>query len=191
MKYKSSILYFNLCVVYNIQFRKMLDKNECNGRVNILEGEDDPNVKFRMYERIAVKNKATEYRDALVGVLEDNVLAQVYFSAANEQIIQNGIRAGVYNLSKDKYVVAQQNSDQLKIVMRSIYLQFARHSEIGIREQVEVLNTLVLEYCVPYVYSEAVSYVKYLRDQSTLVMPLDHALQSDRQYKQLQERAWI
>ena len=170
---------------------KIIQNDKYNGRVNVLEGEDDVNVKFRMYERIAVKNKATEYRDALLGVMEDNVLAQVYFSAANEQIIQNGIRAGVYNLSKDKYVVAQQNSDQLKIVMRSIYLQFARHSTIGITEQVEVLNKLVLDYCVPYVFSEAVSYVKYLRDQSTLVMPLEHALQSDRQYKQLQEKPWM
>jgi hypothetical protein len=162
-----------------------------NGRVNIMEGEDNAEIKFRMYERIAVKNKATEYRDALLGVLEENVLAQVYFSAGNEQILQNGIRAGVYNMSKDRYVVSQQNSDQLKIVMRSIYLQFARHSNTDVTGQVEVLNKMVLDYCVPYVYSEAVSYVKYLRDQSSLVMPLDHALQSDRQYKQLQEKSWL
>lgn len=169
---------------------KILDMKKYNGRVNIIEDENIED-KFKMYERIAVKNKATEYRDPLLGIWEKNVLAQVYFSAGNEQILQNGIRSGVYNLSKEKFVPTQQNSDQLKIVMRSIYLQFAQHRPTDITGQVEVLNKLVLDYCVPFVYEEAVSYVKYLEDQSTLVMPLEHSLQSDRQYKQLQEKPWM
>jgi hypothetical protein len=168
-----------------------MTQNIYNGRINILEGEDDPNVKFQMYERMAVKNKASPYMDVLLGVLEDNLLSQVYFSAGNEQILQNGIRSGVYELSKEKYVVSQQNSDQLKIIMRSIYLQFARHNNTDITEQVKFLNNKVLDYCVPYVYSEAVSYVKYLNDQSTLVVPLEHSIKTDRQYKQLQQRPWV
>jgi hypothetical protein len=177
-------------MINDLYDEKIIDMKKYNGRVNIMDVED-PDTKFKMYERILVKNKATAYREPLVGVLEDNVLAQVYFSAENEQIIQNGLRSGVYNMSKEKYVVAQQNSDHLKIIMRSIYLQYAQHKKIGITQQVDDLNKLVLDYCVPFVYNEAISYVKYLEDQSTLVVPLEHPSQSDRKFKQLQGRSWI
>ena len=51
--------------------------------------------------------------------------------------------------------------------MRSIYLQSAKHQSNNITKQVEDLNQLVLDYCISFVYAEAVSYVKYLEDQST------------------------
>jgi hypothetical protein len=46
----------------------------------------------------AIKNKATEYRNATLGIWEDSLLSHVYFSAENEQIIQNGIRSVLYIL---------------------------------------------------------------------------------------------
>ena len=165
--------------------QKILDMKKYNGRINVLEPED-PDTRFRMFEKIALKNKSKEYRDPVAGVWEDNVLAQVFFSAANIQILQNGLRAGVHAASHGKYVVPPQNQDALKIVMRSTYLQYAKHSPHRITEQVEELNSLVLDYCVPFVYNEAVSYVKYLQDQSTLVVPLERETRPDREYKQLQ-----
>ena len=163
---------------------KIIDMKTYNGRVNLME--EDSTIKFQMYERSANKNKSTGYNNALDGMLENNVLSQVYFSAGNEQILQNGIRAGVYKLSKEKYVVCQQNSDQLKIIMRSIYLQFATHNRDNITYQVESLNKRVLQYCVPYVYAESITYERYLKDQSTLVVPLERSIQPDRDFKQLQ-----
>lgn len=163
----------------------IIDTKEYNGRVNVIDNIKDPDVKFKMYERVAVKNKATQFRDPIVGIWEENVLSQVFFSAENEQIIQNGMRGGVFHLSKQKYVISQQSSDNLKIVMRSIYLQFAKHNPTDITKQVEVLNNLVLDYCIPFVYNEAVSYIKYLEDQSTLVTPLERSMQCDRDFKQL------
>lgn len=161
-----------------------------NGRVNLIEPED-PMVQFQMFERIAIKNKTTEYRNPLEGIWEQNLLSNTFFSAENIQILQNGMRAGVYRLSKDQYVVPPQNLEALKIVMRSIYLQHAKHSPNQIREQVAKLNQLVLEYCVPFVYNECVSYIKYLQDQSTLVVPLDREVRPDREYKQLEMKPWF
>lgn len=168
--------------------QRILDKY--NGRVNLMEAED-PMVQFQMFERIAIKNKATEYRNPLEGIWEQNILSQTFFSVENIQILQNGLRAGVYRLSKDQYVVPPQNLEALKIVMRSIYLQHAKHSPNQIREQVAKLNQLVLEYCVPFVYNECVSYIKYLQDQSTLVVPLDREVRPDREYKQLEMKPWF
>lgn len=164
---------------------KIIDMNTYNGKINLM-AEEDSNVKFQMYERSAIKNKSKGYDKALDSVLENNILAKIYFSSGNEQILQNGIRAGVYKLSKEKYVICQQNSDQLKIVMRSIYLQFATHNKDNITGQVEQLNKKVLGYCIPYVYAESISYEKYLNDISTLVVPLERSMQPDRDFKQLQ-----
>jgi hypothetical protein len=166
-----------------------LDKN--NGRVDLLKTNEDPAVVFRMQERIAIKNKATEYRDALTGIWENTVLSKLYFSSENIQILQNAIRAGVYKMSNNRYVIAPPNIDTLKIIMRSIYLQNAQHEPDRITEQIEQLNKLVLDYAIPSTFNEAVGYEKYCEDQSTLVVPLELPLHHDRQYKQLELKPWF
>jgi len=174
----------------NAYNQKILDAGRYNGRVNIVEPEN-PDIVFKMQERLAVKNKSSEYRDALAGIWEDNILSKVYFSAENVQILQNGLRAGVYEMSNKEFIIGAQNVDTLKIVMRSIYLQFAEHREEDIKGQVERLNRLVLNYCIPTVFSEAVGYQKYRLDQSTLIVPLSLPQHHDRQYKQLQLKRWF
>lgn len=161
-----------------------------NGRVNVLEPEN-PDIRFQMYEKVAVKNKATEYREALTGEWENNLLAKVFFSQGNAQIVQNGLRAGVYEMSKNQYVIPPQNMDALKIIMRNIYLQYAQHYATDVTGQVERLNNLVLSQCVPMVYNETVGYMKYLQDQSSLVVPLDVPMHHDRNYKQLELKPWF
>jgi len=166
------------------------DQLQCNGRVNII-GPEDKNARFKMAEKIGIRNKATEYRGALMNVWEDNILARVYFSSENIQIIQNALRKGVYDKSNGKLNIPNQNIDNLKIIMRSVYLQHARHHPDNITEQVETLNKLVLDYAIPYVYNEAVFYLKYVEDQSTLVMPFQRCNKIDRDYKQLEPRFWV
>ena len=172
------------------QVNKILDMDKYNGRVNLFD-PPNPDVQFKMQERLAVKNKATEFREALDGIWESNVLAQVFFSVGNVQILQNGLRAGVYKKSENRFVIAPQNIDTLKVIMRSTYLQYAEHYEHDITGQVERLNKLVLDYAVPTVYNEAVGYIRYCQDQSTLVLPLEQPRHHDRQYKQLQLKPWI
>jgi hypothetical protein len=169
----------------------IIDGSRYNGRVNIIENPD-PTAVFKMQERIALKNKSTRYDSALAGNdWEDNMLARVFFSAENIQILQNGLRAGVYKMSKNKIVIPPQNIDQLKIIMRSTYLQYAEHLPTNITQQVERLNKIVWDYVVPTVYNEAVGYVKYMQDQSSLVMPIDRPLHHDREYKQLELKQWF
>ena len=164
-----SIIHLNPDNINNNQ--TILEAERYNGRVNIVE-PPSPDIVFKMQEKIALKNQPTEYREALSGTWETNVLSQVFFSKENVQILQNGLRAGVYKSSGDKYIIAPQNVDTLKIIMRSIYLQYAEHYPDKITEQVERLNKLVLDYAVPTVYNETVGYLKYCQDQSTLVVPL-------------------
>lgn len=172
----------------------ILDMERYNGRVNIIS-QPDPNVMFRMQERIALKNKPTSYYNALSGNdWEDNLLARTYFSAENVQIIQNGLRAGVYKMSKtagNEIVVPPQNVEQLSVIMRSIYFQYGENFGTDIRGQIERLNKIVLDDVVPRVYNESMGYLKYLQDQSSLVVPLANPLHHDRNYKQLELKPWF
>ena len=107
------------------------------------------------------------------------------------QIIQNGLRAGVYELSKNKMIVSEQNTDSLKVIMQSIYNLYAEHNMDNVRDQVARLNKYVIDKAVPAVYTEAVSYQKYIMDQSTLVVPMDYPKLNDREFKQHEFKSWI
>jgi len=171
--------------------RGIIDMQRYNGQVNIIS-QPDPQALFKMQERIALRNKATSYHTALCGNdWESDLLSKVYFSAENVQILQNGLRAGVYEKSGNQIVVPPQNIDQLKIIMRSTFLQYAEHKPDNIKGQIETLNRLVLDYAVPNVYNEAMGYLKYLQDKSTLVVPLELPQHHDREYKQLELKPWF
>lgn len=170
----------------------ILDMEKYNGRINLME-LPPKDIRFQMYEKIAVKNKSTEYRDSLHGILEDNTLSRVFFSSGNVQILQNGLRAGVYEMSgQKKIVIPPQSIDHLKIIMRSTYLQYAEHrQDVSITKQVEDLNNIVLDYVVPTLYNETMGYLKYIEDQSTLVQPLEIPKLIDRDFKPLEWKKWF
>ena len=162
-------------------------KKSSNGRIDIVN-KDGPNMcnLFAMYDKIPA-NQCTTLREPTLGQWEDTNLSRAFFSEQNIQILQNGIRAGVYNKSNGQYIIAPQDCDSLKIIMRSIFLQYSANQCDNITQQIESLNKMVLDYIVPRVYSEAQGYMQYLVDASTMYTPLANpvmASQNDkRNYK--------
>lgn len=159
-----------------------------NGRVNI----KSPNTSalFQMYDKIPA-NQCTTFRNATEGLWDETPLSLAFFSQANIQIIQNGIRSGVYHRSNGQYVIGPQDCDSLKIVMRSVFLQHCANQPTHIPEQIAELNKLVLNYCIQQVYSEAQGYMKYIDDVSTLVVPLAHPVQASTNDRQLELKSWF
>ena len=73
---------------YNSSQTSMLNNSiQYNGRVNTLELSEDPDARFKMFEKIAIKNKATEYREPLKNDFEENALSQAFFCKENVQIV--------------------------------------------------------------------------------------------------------
>lgn len=144
-----------------------------NGRVDIVNKMQCPDLSnlFAMYDKIPANQCAT-FREPTLGQWDETCLSKSYFSKENIQIIQNGIRSGVYKKSNQQYIVAPQDCDALKIIMRSVFLTHSSNQPNNITEQIQQLNKIVLDYCIFHVYSEAQSYVKYLHDVSTLAVPL-------------------
>ena len=159
-----------------------------NGRVDILGPNTD--LRFSMTDRIPI-NEASSFRDAMTGNWNNTALSDAFFSAQNIKMIQNGIRAGVYKKSNGNYIIGEQSYDELKIVMRSIFLQNSKNLAINIPQQIEELNNLVLKYTIHQVYGEAEGYMKYKTDASTLVVPLAMPVLSYSNDKQLELKKWF
>ncbi len=165
-----------------------INTTNSNGRVNILGPNTD--LRFSMTDRIPI-NQCSSFRDAMTGNWNDTPLSDAYFSARNMKIVQNGIRAGVYNKSNGQYVIGEQNGDELKIIMRSVFLQHSKNLAIDIPGQIQRLNEYVLNYAVNQVYGEADGYMKYKRDASTLVVPLSSPVLAYSSDKQLELKHWF
>lgn len=159
-----------------------------NGRVDIKT--PDTSKLFSMYDKIGA-NQCTTFRNPTEGLWDETPLSKTFFSKENIKILQNGIRAGVYHRSNGQYVIGPQDCDELKIVMRSIYLQYAANQLSNIPQQVEQLNKMVLNYCVQQVYSEAQAYVKYVDDVSTLVVPIAHPVMANNTDRELIMKPWF
>lgn len=138
-----------------------------NGRLDIIH-----NSCFTHSDKLHVSDPIS-FRQPLTGNWSDNKLSILFFSQQNQKTLQNGIRAGVYKLSNGVFNIGEQSYDELKIIMRSIFLQYSKNNKKNITAQVKGLNDLVLDYAVKQVHGEAEAYMKYKFDVSTLAMPMD------------------
>jgi len=148
-----------------------------NGRVDIINKTQGPDISnlFAIYDKIPA-NQCVTFREPTIGQWDETPLSKAYFSKENIQIIQNGIRMGVYQKSNNQYIVAPQDCDALKIIMRSVFLQHATNQSQNIAKQIFELNKLVLDYSIYHVYTEAQSYIKFLHDVTTLAVPLSNPI---------------
>jgi hypothetical protein len=144
-----------------------------NGRLNLL---NNSGTALFLQDKIKVDDKTnySNYTDCLKYTLENTRLSDAFFSNENRTIIQNAIKAEIYKLSNNTYIIDRQDPDQLFIIMKGIYLQNTNNLDTNIKEQIMSLNSLVISYAVPRIYTELLTYVKYKVDASTLVVPLDN-----------------
>ncbi len=159
-----------------------------NGKINIM----GPNTStlFSMMDKIPI-NTNTNYQNVLAGNLQRSPLSDTYFSKQNIQLIQNRLRQGVYDKSQRRIVVDEQPEDQIVTVMRSMYLQYSKNLDTNIQMQVNELNNLVLNFCINNVFNEAVAYLKYREDASTMHIPIMHPIYSNKTNKVLEQKPWF
>lgn len=137
-----------------------------NGRVDISNFSQPP--EFLKKENTTFSN----YDEAITGNWSNTILSRAFFSKENIQIIHNGIRAGVYQASGNTHIIGNQDLNNLKIIMRSIFFENAKFIPNQVTKEIEQLNHLVLQQCIPQILNEIVSYTKYKEDVSTLSVPI-------------------
>jgi len=162
-----------------------------NVRINILTCNTTNSVdRFQMYDKIPV-NQCSTFRNPTEGLWNNTSLSDTFFSSKNICYIQNAIREGVYNKSNGQFTISNQDEDTLKIIMRSIYLQHSANQPTHIAQQIQQLNKIVLDYCIPQVYNEAKGYKKYLVDVSTMYTPIPPPILANNNDKQLILHNWV
>jgi hypothetical protein len=163
--------------------------HQSNGRIDIL----GPTVEqqFAMYDKIPNSDKCASFHDAMVGNWENTALSNAFFSAQNMQTVQNALRNGVYSMSNGAYLIGPQDCDNLKMIMRSVFLQSAMNLATDIPGQIAALNKIVVDMFVPKLCSEARAYIQYKRDASTMYKPIDHPIYSAENDKTLELKPWF
>jgi hypothetical protein len=149
------------------------------GRVSKIQQPNTSKL-FQMYERVSYSDNTEDLQHS-----STSPLSVAYFSSQNMKIIHNGIRAGVYEKTDHKYIIDNQDIDQLKFVMRSVFTQHAMHNTTNIPQQIESLNKIVLNYCIHQITTELTSYLKYIHDISTMYVPNDHPVDVNK-YRDLE-----
>ena len=148
-----------------------------NGRVNLSappSAGGDANVPGFSHRTTTEKIFAT---DAMRGNWEVNALSQAFFSKENAQAIQNAIRKAVYDRSgPKKYIIDDQSADELTIIMRTMYLQYAQNLPYDIVGQVADLNEKVVNWSAPHILSAVDHYNYYLNDISHMPVPLSRSV---------------
>lgn len=137
-----------------------------NGRVigvsNIKSGNQ-----FKMFTENN-NNSNTAKETILYGTVTRSVLSDLYFSEKNMQHLQDMLRHQVYLASNKEYQIGNQNNTDLQIIMRAMYLQYAKHLPYNIKGQIEELNRYVIEFSLPKIMSEIKQYVHYINDIESL-----------------------
>ena len=146
--------------------------NRQNGRVVFPDDVSNIGVPGFETDTAVERNFQT---DMLRGNWEKTPVSEGFFSAENVDLLQNRIRKAVFDRSQPKgYIIDRQSADEMKIIMRAIFLQYARNLPKDVPAQIEDLNTKVINWSVPHILSAVDHYHFYINDISHLPVPLAH-----------------
>ena len=141
-----------------------------NGRVIGISGQSGN--QFQMFTEN--NNKCNNVKDTILyGTWTRSTLSDAYFSEKNMDNLQDMLRYQVYLASGGKYQIGKQNSTELIVVMRAVFLQYAKNLPDRITEQIVELNRQVIEYILPLIISEIKQWFHYSQQLETLPMPLE------------------
>ena len=158
---------------------------QANGRVDLLG-----HAPIALFDAIPVDVKPTPYLNATKGGWYNTPLSMAFFSTENVRSIQNQLRHTVY--MKTGKTIAVQDYDTLKSIMRAVFLTASRNLAGDIQGQITRLNSHVLDISSKSVISSLTSYTAYIRDVSTLAVPMQlPTLSSTKGQDPLEFKRWF
>ena len=138
------------------------------------------NIKFNYHELPSAYLSANPNSDELrkqlitneVGSCPNAKLENIFFSNENIDIINKKLILAVYNLTDKKFKIAEQNHESLIIVMRYIFINYAKHLPFNIKEQINELNNLLLKEIIPNIITnitQKINYLNYIKERPPLL----------------------
>lgn len=99
--------------------------------------------------------------------MEDSTISNAFFSNKNIEKIQKLIITKVYE-ANNNFKICKQDENELMIVMRSMYLAHSLNLEYDIEKQIDKLNNMVINYCVPNIIGNIHQYLTYIEDRKSV-----------------------
>ena len=145
-----------------------------NGRVIGLS-ETKSNSNFQLME--VNNNKDDDAKKTILyGTQVRTPLSDTFFSNSNMNRLQEQLIYRVYVSSGGKYKIGKQSNTELQVIMRAMYLQYAKNLPYDIGKQINELNRHVVEFCLPKVISEIKQYLFYINDIQRLPAQIPHPI---------------
>lgn len=116
---------------------------------------DNPNA--TMLRNQLIKNQIR------ISECEQSDLETTFFSDENIDLINKILIMTVYK-SKYKVLIPKQSNDSLIIVMRYVFIEYARHLPYDIENQIKDLNYCVINEILPNVLTNIEQKINYLNE---------------------------
>jgi hypothetical protein len=160
---------------------------------DLINGRVDATIGHNNFNFINKRNTVTENPTNITSRNQScTKLSDLYFSNDNINILQYGIRNRILNESNGEIFIGRQSDDELKIIMRSIYYQYGKNLDYDIMGQIRDLNEKVLDWSIPRIISNMKQYDRYIKDISTMPVPLERAqLTSEKGTKSMELTSFI
>ena len=159
--------------------------NQANGRVDLLG-----HVPIALFDAIPVETKASAYLNATQGGWYNTPLSVAFFSAENVQALQDHLRFKVHE--KTHHTIGIQDYDALKAIMRGVFLRTSRNLPTDIKKQISCLNNQTMSIALGNVLNSLASHQAYVRDISTLPVPMQTpVLSSTKGQNTLEFKGWF
>ena len=112
-------------------------------------------------------------------------LEETFFSEKNIQLINKNLISMVIKKTNGMYRIPDQSTKSLTIVMRYIFIEYARYLPYDISGQIKELNDRVLDEILPGVISNAEQKICYLRDIENPVRVIARPMSTNNNSKDL------
>jgi hypothetical protein len=116
----------------------------------------------------------TNYKTILGTIQERSPLNDAFFSKNNMNHVKKLLAEQVYKQSGYSISAHSQSDNELLIIMRAIFLQYARNLPEDVRGQIAELNLKLLTEIVPKVVSKVKMELTYQRDHGSQPLPNLH-----------------
>jgi aspartyl-tRNA synthetase len=129
--------------------------------------------KFNMHEMPTAffwdNSTSTELRNELIknqvriSECEQGDLETYFFSNENIDLINKQLILSVFKKTNGEFKISNQKNEDLIIVMRYTFIEYAKHLPYDIRNQIKELNTIVVGQILPNVITQITQRKEYLR----------------------------
>tara|TARA_Y100001935_G_scaffold254815_1_gene265149 strand:+ start:74 stop:583 length:510 start_codon:yes stop_codon:yes gene_type:complete len=111
---------------------------------------------------------------SLKGIIQETPMSNLFFSDMNVKAIQMTIRYKIHEEKNKK--IAFQSENELFVIMRSIYLQYANSvlTSDQMITNLRTLNKMVVDYASSNIGDQLDQYDGYLQKISSAPVPMEH-----------------